>query len=72
MRVAHHESIEKTALEADTSPETLIAHLVFSLERSAIKEVYVGSRPIVAGRHPLQETVIADFKELQKQLWQTV
>ena len=56
---------------AGASPETLIANLVFSLERSAIKEVYVGGKPmVIAGRYPLQETVIADFRALQERLWQ--
>jgi cytosine/adenosine deaminase-related metal-dependent hydrolase len=47
-----------------------LANIVFSLERTAIKDVYVGGRQVIAdGRHPLQANITADFKGTQKELW---
>jgi formimidoylglutamate deiminase len=55
---------------AGASPETSLANVVFSLERTAIKEVYVGGRCVVAdGRHPLQESITAEFRGVQEELW---
>ena len=50
--------------------KTLAANVVFSLERTGIKEVYVSGRPLVAeGRHRLQGGIIAEFAGLQKRFW---
>jgi formimidoylglutamate deiminase len=55
---------------AGASPETLVANVVFSLERTAVKEVYVGGRCVVAdGRHPLQESITAEFRRVQERFW---
>jgi formimidoylglutamate deiminase len=55
---------------AGASPDTLLTNVVFSLERTAVKEVYVGGRRVVAdGRHPLQESVVAEFTGVQERLW---
>jgi len=52
------------------SPESLLANVVFSLERTAMKDVYVGGRRIAAnGRHPLQESITADFRRVQEEVW---
>ena len=57
---------------AGAGEETLVANVVFSLERTAIKEVYVGGRPLIAeGRHRLQEGIIAEFAALQKRFWES-
>jgi formimidoylglutamate deiminase len=57
---------------AGASDQTLAANVVFSLERTAIKEVYVGGRPLVMeGRHRLQEAIIAEFVALQKRFWES-
>jgi formimidoylglutamate deiminase len=55
---------------AGASPETLVTNVVFSLERTAVKDVYVGGRCVLAGgRHPLQEIVVGEFSPLQKSFW---
>ena len=55
---------------AGAGEKTLGANVVFSLERTAIKEVYVAGRPVIGeGRHRLQEGIIAKFAALQKRFW---
>ena len=57
---------------AGASADTLIAGTVFSLERTALKEVYVAGQPVVTGgQHLLQESVIAEFRSVQKALWRS-
>jgi formimidoylglutamate deiminase len=57
---------------AGASPDTLLAHVVFSLERTAIKEVYVGGQlRVVDGKHPLQEDIISEFKAVQERFWRS-
>jgi len=44
--------------------------VVFSLERRAIREVWVGARQCVTnGRHPYQGAIVSRFVELQRRLW---
>jgi len=55
---------------AGASEQDLIANVVFSLSRTAIKDVVVGGKQIVAdGRHAQQEEIVARFQRLQKKLW---
>jgi formimidoylglutamate deiminase len=55
---------------AGASPETLVANVVFSLERTALKDAYVGGRRVVAdGHHPLQESITAEFRGMQERFW---
>lgn len=55
---------------AGASSDTLLAGIVFSLSRCAVREVIVSGRPIVSeGRHLLQEEIVERFNELQKRLW---
>ncbi len=50
--------------------ESLLNHVVFSLERTAIREVCVGGRmQIQDGRHPREEKITRDFSQLQRRLW---
>ena len=57
---------------AGASPETLVANVVFSVERTAVKEVYVGGRCVVAdGCHPLQESITAEFNGVLHELWRS-
>jgi formimidoylglutamate deiminase len=55
---------------AGASPDDLLANIVFSLSRSAVKDVVVGGKLVVnEGTHKLQEEIINDFQNLQKRLW---
>ena len=55
---------------AGASPEVLLSNIVFSLSRTAIKDVVVGGKRIVEdGRHDQQDEIIERFKALQKRLW---
>jgi formimidoylglutamate deiminase len=50
--------------------EDLLSNIVFSLSRTAVKDVVVGGKPIVEdGRHAQQEEIVERFKALQKRLW---
>lgn len=54
---------------AGSSPDALLANIVFSLARTAVRDVVVGGRQIVEdGRHPEQESVVASFKNLGHRL----
>jgi formimidoylglutamate deiminase len=48
----------------------LLPLVVFSLDRTAIRDVVVNGRWVVRdGRHPLQEEIVSRYKELHKKLW---
>jgi formimidoylglutamate deiminase len=48
----------------------LLPLAVFSLNRTAIRDVVVNGRWIVRdGRHPLQEEIVSRYKELHRRLW---
>ena len=55
---------------AGAAANELIATIVFSLSRAAVREVAVGGQPIVSeGQHLIQEEVVDRFNELQRRLW---
>ena len=55
---------------AGNSSNDLLPLSVFSLSRSAIRDVMVNGRWVVRDqRHPLQEEIVARFKELHRKLW---
>ena len=55
---------------AGASSDDLLAHIVFSTSRSAVKDVVVnGQRIVEDGRHSDQEEIIQDFNDLQLNLW---
>ena len=55
---------------AGASPDDLLASIVFSLSRAAVREVVVGGKPVVSeGQHLIQEEVVERFSDLQKRLW---
>jgi formimidoylglutamate deiminase len=48
----------------------LLNHIVFSLERTAVRDVAVGGKLVVRdGRHPLAEQITREFAEVQRDLW---
>jgi formimidoylglutamate deiminase len=55
---------------AGAAEEDLLAHIVFSLSKTAVKDVVVGGKRIVEdGHHAQQEEIVGRFKALQKRLW---
>jgi formimidoylglutamate deiminase len=55
---------------AGHSGEDLLPLVVFSLDRTAIRDVVVNGRWVVRdGRHPLQEEIVYRYKELHGKLW---
>jgi formimidoylglutamate deiminase len=55
---------------AGHSGEDLLPLAVFSLSRSAIRDVVVNGRWIVRDqRHLLQDEIVSRFKELHRKLW---
>jgi formimidoylglutamate deiminase len=56
---------------AGHSGEDLLPLAVFSLNRSAVRDVMVNGRWVVRDqRHPLQEEIVSRYKELHRKLWQ--
>ena len=52
---------------AGTSPDELLASIVFGLSKTAIREVAVNGRLVVeAGRHPMQEAIVSDYSALMR------
>jgi formimidoylglutamate deiminase len=55
---------------AGANEDDLLAAIVFSLTRAAVREVVVGGRLVVEnGRHAAQEEIVARFTALQRTLW---
>jgi formimidoylglutamate deiminase len=51
--------------------DSLLANIVFSMERTAVRDVCVGGELVVQdGRHPLQDQIVREFAEVQRKLWQ--
>ena len=55
---------------AGASDDDLLSTVVFSLSRTAVKDVVVGGKQIVEdGRHQHQQEIVERFQALQKKLW---
>jgi hypothetical protein len=55
---------------AGADPTSLLNHVVFSLERTAIREACVGGEmQIRDGHHAREEEIVRDFGRLQRRLW---
>lgn len=55
---------------AGATEDSLLSTILFSLSRSAVKDVVVDGKQIVEdGRHSQQEEIVERFKALQKKLW---
>jgi cytosine/adenosine deaminase-related metal-dependent hydrolase len=49
---------------------SLLNNVVFSLERTAVREVFVNGESVIQdGRHALQDAVLSDFEAVQRRLW---
>ena len=55
---------------AGADPESLLAHIVFSAERSAVRDVAVGGKFVIRdGCHPRGEDIVREFVRVQQELW---
>jgi formimidoylglutamate deiminase len=55
---------------AGADRESLLSHIVFALERTAVRGVFVDGEPIIEeGRHAHEEQIVQEFAELQRRLW---
>jgi formimidoylglutamate deiminase len=55
---------------AGASEDDLLSNIVFSMSRSAVRDVFVGGEQLVKdGRHRAQDEIIEAFVGLQKRLW---
>jgi formimidoylglutamate deiminase len=55
---------------AGANAASLLNNIIFSLERTAIRDVFVDGHPVIRdGRHALQEEIVAEFAATQKELW---
>jgi formimidoylglutamate deiminase len=55
---------------AGAGPESLLSHVVFSAERTAVRDVAVGGKFVVQdGRHPLARQIVDEFIRMQNELW---
>ncbi|MGH9968609.1 MAG: formimidoylglutamate deiminase [Pyrinomonadaceae bacterium] len=55
---------------AGASQNDLLSSIVFSLSRTAVKDVVVGGKRIVEdGRHAAQDEIVQKFSDLQRKLW---
>jgi formimidoylglutamate deiminase len=55
---------------AGADRSTLLSHIIFSAERSAIRDVYVGGNPVIrCGRHELTDDIVGRFSNAQAKLW---
>jgi formimidoylglutamate deiminase len=56
---------------AGASLDDLLSSIVFSLARTAVREVFVGGKRIVEnGEHASQHAIVESFVALQKRLWE--
>jgi formimidoylglutamate deiminase len=57
---------------AGADRESLLSHIVFALQRTAVREVFVSGDPVIVdGHHQHEERIVQEFVELQKRLWRS-
>src|SRR5258708_2492974 len=55
---------------AGAGPPSLLNHIVFSLERTAVRDVCIGGELVVRdGHHLLEGDIVREFGTVQKDLW---
>jgi len=58
------------AIPGDPNPDFLLSHIVFSAERTAVRDVVVGGKFILRdGCHPQAGEIVEQFTRVQKELW---
>lgn len=57
---------------AGCSAEDLLPMLVFSVSRTAVRDVIVHGKTILRdGKHPAQEEIVSRYKEVERKVWQS-
>jgi formimidoylglutamate deiminase len=57
---------------AGAGQSALLTNIVFSAARTAVKDVWVAGKPLIAdGRHKLQDEIVREFDDVQQRLWAT-
>ena len=55
---------------ASADPQALLSQIVFSAERTALRDVAVGGKFVLRDHcHPMAEEIIDEFVRVQRQLW---
>jgi formimidoylglutamate deiminase len=55
---------------ASADPEALLSQIVFSAERTAVRDVAVGGKFIIReGRHPMGGEIVQEFTRMERELW---
>jgi formimidoylglutamate deiminase len=55
---------------AGADRESLLSHIVFALQRTAVRGVFVNGEPVVnEGHHAHEERITQEFAQLQRRLW---
>ena len=55
---------------AGADRESLLSHIVFALQGTAVRDVFVNAYPVIVDRHHQhEERIILEFVKLQKRLW---
>jgi formimidoylglutamate deiminase len=58
---------------AGAGSQSLLTNIVFSAERTAIRDVYVNGHAVIQdGRHRLQDEIVERFARVQQRLWGTL
>jgi formimidoylglutamate deiminase len=74
LEVGHAADFFTVALDdpslAGAERESLLSHIVFSAERTALRDVAIGGKFVVRdGCHPLAGEIIQEFTRVQRELW---
>jgi formimidoylglutamate deiminase len=55
---------------AGADRESLLSHIVFALQRTAVRGVFVNGEPVIEeGHHTHEEQITQEFAKLQRRLW---
>lgn len=55
---------------AGATEHSLLSNIVFGMQRTAIRDVYVGGKRLIQdGRHAMQEEIVQRFDDVQRRLW---